>query len=180
MRYLIFTLFLVLIQGQPAAAHAMRVFVQVEETRVSGYAFFIGGGRPHGAIWSARMDDKEIAAGQTDVDGGFAFAVPRPVTGEVSIIVDTREGHVASARLDPERFGGEAEPAPAGTTSASPRPAVSDTPSHVESAIERQMTLLLERIEEMDARMRLSDTISGLFLIFGLAGMGLWALGRRK
>jgi nickel transport protein len=39
---------------------------------------------------------------------------------------------------------------------------------------------VLARIEEMDARLRFADVLSGLFFILGLAGMALWALGRRR
>jgi nickel transport protein len=50
----------------------------------------------------------------------------------------------------------------------------------MELAVERAVAPLMAQIEEMDARMRLTDILSGLFLIAGLAGMALWATGRRK
>ena len=49
----------------------------------------------------------------------------------------------------------------------------------VESAVQRQVEPLLERIEQMDNRLRFTDIMSGIFLIIGLAGIGLWARGRK-
>ncbi|WP_246161855.1 hypothetical protein [Segnochrobactrum spirostomi] len=50
----------------------------------------------------------------------------------------------------------------------------------MDAAVQRQIEPLMEQIEAMDSRLRFTDVISGLFLILGLAGMGLWANGRRK
>jgi nickel transport protein len=50
----------------------------------------------------------------------------------------------------------------------------------VEAAVQRQVAPLLERIEMMDDRLRFTDVMSGIFLIIGLAGIGLWARGRRR
>ena len=58
-------------------------------------------------------------------------------------------------------------------------PASEETALLVEAAVQRQVEPLLERIEAMDSRLRYTDMMSGLFLIAGLAGMVLWALGRK-
>ena len=39
---------------------------------------------------------------------------------------------------------------------------------------------LMEQIDRMESRLRFTDMVSGVFLILGLAGMGLWARGRRR
>ncbi|WP_138469242.1 cobalamin biosynthesis protein CbiL [Poseidonocella sp. HB161398] len=169
----------------PAAAHSLRVFAKVEGAEVSGYGFFVGGGRPRGAAWSAEMAGAEIAAGTTGTDGSFAFALPDPVTGALRITVNSGEGHIAFAELPPERFApgqlapGAAAAAPA--TAPPPVPAAQGglTEAMVEAAVERQVAPLLERIEQMDARMRLTDRISAVCLLFGIAGIALWARGRR-
>ncbi len=66
---------------------------------------------------------------------------------------------------------------PAGAT---PAVSASETADLVSAAVQRQVEPLLERIEQMDARMRFTDIISGIFLIVGLAGMGLWARGLKR
>lgn len=199
-----------------AAAHSLRVFAKVEDGTVRGYGFFIGGGRPRGVPWTATMAGTAFANGRTDDAGGFAFAVPRPVSDAITVVIDTGEGHVASAQLPAARFGGTAaatatgppevatarDPVPSTTEmrdpalstaetrelaltttkTREPAPAAATAPeiaALVEAAVERQVGPLLERIEVMDARMRFTDIVAGLCLIFGLAGIGLWARGRR-
>jgi nickel transport protein len=109
------------------------------------------------------------------------------------VTINAGDGHAASKTLAPERFtGGEApspagaepEPTPGDVTLASPDTASdvasSDLARIVERAVSRQVEPVLVRIEEMDARLRFADMLSGLFFILGLAGMALWALGRRR
>ena len=53
-----------------------------------------------------------------------------------------------------------------------------ETAALIEAAVQHQVAPLLERIEAMDDRLRLTDVMSGIFLIVGLAGIGLWARSR--
>ena len=183
MRRVLFLLLGLLIAA-PACAHSLRVFARVEGQTVSGYAFFIGGGRPVGAKWSAKMGAASIASGTTAEGGTYSFTAPSPVTDAIAVTVDTGEGHFATVTLGPERFG--ASPLAVGSAVSAPQalaPAAPDaqaTARLVEAAVERQVAPLLERMEAMDARMRFTDILSGLFLIIGLAGMALWARGRRS
>lgn len=167
----------------PVAAHGLRVFATVEGSRVTGYGFFIGGGRPQGARWTAREGARRIAGGTTGADGGFAFEPDAPPRTVVTVTIDAGDGHQATATLPPARFGvveagGSQAPAPAGATAAR-RPDADETALLVEAAVARQVAPLLERIERMDARLRLTDVLSGVFLILGLAGVALWLRGRR-
>lgn len=179
---LLLALILLPVLAGPADAHALRVFAKVEGGDVAGYGFFVGGGRPQGAAWRARMGEETIAEGRTDSDGGFRFAVPVPVTAEIVVTIDTGEGHLARTSLAPERFGGIAAPAPeaAPVAQAPVAPAGgAATRAEVEAAVAAQVAPLLERIEAMDARMRLTDLVAGIAFIIGLAGVALWARGRR-
>lgn len=173
----------------PAAAHRLKVFATVEGAGVGGYAFFVGGGRARGTSWVARdAQNTEIAAGTTDDQGRFAFELPDTVTTDITVTVDTHEAHVASATLSATRLGiAAAAPGPAATADAAapgagaaPRPlADGQIAALVEAAVQRQVEPLLERIEQMDSRLRLVDILSGIFFIVGLAGIALWARGRR-
>lgn len=179
----------VLIAG-PATAHSLRLFAKVAGDTVSGYAFFIGGGRPAGVTWVAKMGAQTVATGKTGQDGDYSFIVPAQVSEGISITVDTGEGHIATTLLNPDRFSivsaGTATPqvkaAAVGEPTAVAAPALSGdaTAKLVEEAVERQVGPLLERIEAMDARLRFTDIMSGIFLILGLAGMALWARGRKR
>lgn len=185
-------LVLALMLASPAAAHSLRVFAQVLEGQVSGYGFFIGGGRPAGASWRAQIGDQPLAQGVTDAAGGFAFAAPEAVAAPVTVTLNTGEGHIAHATLPPERFSGPGAPQalPAARVAPVPgaKPASAPDPAALAALVEaatarataREVAPLIERIEAMDARMRLTDLISGLCLIAGLAGVALWARGRRR
>ena len=183
---------LMLIASTPADAHRLKIFATVDGDAVTGYAFFIGGGRARGTPWTATSAEATVASGATDDEGRFRFTPPRPVIDAITVTVDTREGHIASATLPPGRFAGiattgDASPPPAdipdaGSAAPSEPPPVPapDTAALVEAAVQRQVEPLLERIEEMDARLRFTDIMSGIFLIAGLAGIGLWARSRSR
>lgn len=189
-------LVIVLAAVSPAAAHKLKVFAAVEGQAVRGYAFFIGGGRPEGSAWVAKdAAGARIADGTTDAQGRFAFDLPAAVSGDVTVTVDTHEAHIASVRLAAARLrGAAAAPAAPGTpASAAPAAPAAAAPAAagaarddaqlaalVSAAVQREVEPLLERIEVMDARLRFTDILSGLFLIIGLAGIGLWARGRRR
>ncbi|MCX5479072.1 cobalamin biosynthesis protein CbiL [Kaistia geumhonensis] len=169
----------------PAEAHKLKVFAAVEGRSVHGYAFFIGGGRPEGSAWVAKdAAGAEIASGTTDAEGRLAFDLPATSSSDVTVTVDTHEAHIASATLAARTIGaadaGEA-PTPARPAPAAPRMTEdARLAALVAAAVERGTEPLQERIELMDSRLRFADILSGVFLIIGLAGIGLWARGRRR
>lgn len=167
---------LALVLAGPAQAHKLKIFATIEDRSVTGYAFFVGGGRAQGSGWSAKdAAGRDIAAGETDAEGRFRFDWPDDASA-VTITVDTHEAHVASVTLTADRLVSQpVSPTSALTTSASD----ADLPALVEAAVQRQVEPLFERIEVMDARLRLVDVVSGIFLIIGLAGAMLWARNRR-
>jgi hypothetical protein len=78
-------LLLALALAGPAEAHKLKVFATVEGAEVTGYAFFVGGGRPQGAAWIVTDGaGSEIARGETDAAGGFRAAVPQPVSSAIT------------------------------------------------------------------------------------------------
>lgn len=181
MKRLLLALAALLALASPAAAHRLKLFATVEGGEVAGYAFFIGGGRAQGTDWRARdAAGGEIAEGQTGADGTYRFAVPAGPPQPLTITVDTHEGHVATLTLPAERFGGAPEaPAPVvQTTPAAPRDDAA-LAALVEGAVERAVAPLEAQIDALQSRMRLTDIVSGVFLILGLGGMLLYLRGRR-
>ena len=187
-RAILMALALVLAFAAPAEAHKLKVFAAVEGDHVGGYGFFIGGGRAQGTEWLAKAADGTVLAeGRTHDDGTFGFDLAAPPASNITIILNTEEGHIARTVLAASRFtegvGETAVTEPSGTVAAAAAPAAgaapaassSETADLVAAAVQRQVEPLLERIEEMDSRMRFSDIVSGIFLIIGLAGIGLWA-----
>ncbi|SHG24679.1 nickel transport protein [Kaistia soli DSM 19436] len=177
--------FIAMVLGSPAQAHKLKVFAAVEGDAVSGYAFFIGGGRPEGSAWIAKdASGNRIAEGSTDGEGRFAFDLPKAIASAVTITVDTHEAHIASTTLAASRLGPIASDLPpTAALEVSAAPAATPDPqlaALVSTAVQKQVEPLLERIEQMDARLRFVDVLSGIFLIIGLVGIGLWASGRRR
>ncbi|MGD9536643.1 MAG: cobalamin biosynthesis protein CbiM [Alphaproteobacteria bacterium] len=194
MRFIAVALVAFLVAVQPAHAHRLKVFATVEDGVVTGYAFFVGGGRPKGATLIIRnAAGTELYRGATDDEGGFAWRPPQPL--DLAVVVDARDGHVAEARLAATRFAGTggalaAEPAEAATHDASPaaRDAagidqaalVEMIDRSVDRAVSRQMRPLLEAYEEADGKIRFNDVIGGIGMIVGLIGVALWATTRRR
>lgn len=177
-------LLLLLLAPGLAAAHGVRLFATVEGQEVVGYGFFIGGGRPEGARWRAEAGGEVLAEGRTDAQGGFRL--PAPGAGPLTLTLDTGDGHVAELTLGPGRFGAPAAaapaPAPAATApaDAAPAPAPAPDTAALEAALARQIAPLSAQIAELETRLRLTDLVAALCLIFGLAGLALWARGARK
>jgi nickel transport protein len=180
---LLLPLLMALALAGPAEAHRLKVFATVEGTQAKGYAFFIGGGRAEQTPWVAKdATGSQIARGTTDDEGRFAFAVVPPPASDITVTVDTREGHIAFATLPAARFAGGV---PSASKAATETPAAAAPPeasidARVEAAVQRQVEPLMEQIDRMESRLRFTDMVSGVFLILGLAGMALWAKGRRR
>lgn len=170
----------------PALAHKLKVFVAVEGGDLYGYAFFVGGGRAKGVAY--RIDDASgttVHEGVTDDDGGFRWPVSGP--GDYGVTVNAGDGHGARATVAQDRFIGGAAPdsaaepvAPQAVTPASDMVPADAVESLVAAAVQKEIVPLLERIEEMDNRLRLTDLVSGIFLILGAAGGLLWLTSRRR
>ena len=194
-RFLLIALASLALFASPANAHKLKVFATVKGDHIGGYAFFIGGGRAQGTKWTAKDTSGAILAeGTTDKEGNYDFIPPKPAPSDITITVDTQEGHIASAVIPAARLGhaniksvrisSSQSTAPQTPSSGSlqipPHPlSTSELEPMIEAAVQRQIEPLLERIEQMDSHMRFTDVISGIFLIIGLAGIGLWARSRR-
>jgi nickel transport protein len=164
----------------PAFAHKLKVFATLKQGEITGYAFFVGGGRPNGVpfeIGTAAGD--RLAAGRTDAEGGFHWTAPGP--GDYVVTVNAEDGHVATASIPAARFDTAAAPPAPPSVSASPAlkpsPPAADIEALVTAAVQREILPLREEIEAMDSRLRLTDIVSGVFLILGAAGGVLWLRG---
>lgn len=178
-----------------AEAHSLRLFVDVVGTTISGYGFFVGGGRPQGV--SVRLEDgtgREVAHLTTDEAGRFAWTAP--AAGDYVVALDAGDGHFVERRIAAERFGPQAAAAPAAavdTTAPSPAAGPS-TPvgevdpqalgvlveASVERAMARRLAPLLEAQAAAEARVRFNDVAGGVGMIVGLVGLAAWGMARRR
>lgn len=194
-RFLLIALASLALFASPANAHKLKVFATVKGDHIAGYAFFIGGGRAQDTPWIAKdASGTVLAKGTTDQKGAYDFAPPQPVQSDITITVNTQEGHIASALIPAARMGGtnfrrtqaslqvnalQTSPTRQSRSSSPRALPASELDPMIEAAVQRQVEPLLERIEQMDSHMRFTDIISGIFLIIGLAGIGLWVRSRR-
>lgn len=202
------TLVLVAAFTTSAEAHRLKLFVSVEGMTVSGYAFFIGGGRPQGVDFFIKDGTgSEVHRGRTDSEGSFSWAAEKPADYVLS--VDTGDGHFADEKIPADRFSPEAAAAPAtptvapaevtapiaapeGTTSTGPTPTLACpapldpallarlTEAAVDRAVARQLRPLIEAQNLAEGRLRFNDIMGGIGMIVGLAGLGAWGLARRR
>jgi nickel transport protein len=164
----------------PAQAHRLKLFVTVEGNTVSGYAFFVGGGRAESvALTITDPTGAVVQRGTTDRFGAFTWTAPHPESYRIS--VDTGDGHVVERVISAELFTAGA-PLPA---SAAPAPAERSAldpmiEAAIERALARQLRPLIEAQDQAESRLRFNDIMGGIGMIVGLAGLGMWAKARRR
>lgn len=186
-RTLLLALALLLASALPAAAHRLKLFATVEDGTITGYAFFIGGGRPQGSTIVIRDGaGTEVFRTATDDEGRFAWTPAGP--DRFTVTVDARDGHAAETVLEADRFGGPPVPgAPAAAPPAFPlgaSPSAATEAGLIEAAVDRavarQIRPLLEAYDAAEGRARFNDVMGGIGMIVGLAGIALWASGHRR
>jgi nickel transport protein len=186
----------------PAEAHRLKLFVTAEAGEITGYAFFVGGGRPEGVDFVVKdAAGGEVFRGKTDDRGNFRW---RPATAaDYAITVDAGDGHRVEGKIAGDLLGAATAPseaaaaqvpasAPVAATAAPaplacPAPAAVDpaaisriVAAEVDRSVARQLRPLLEAYDQAEGRLRLNDVMGGVGMIVGLAGAGLWATSRRR
>lgn len=179
----------------PAAAHKLKVFATVEAGAISGFAFFVGGGRPQGAhVMFRDADGRDLATAFTDQEGAFSF-VPAKAE-DVTVVVDAGDGHSAETHITADRLaplaltGGAAgaamaatlPPTPAGTPAAAPLAACDPAliARLVDEAVARHLRPLEEAQAQSEDKVRFKDVVGGIGMIVGLFGAAMWASARAK
>ncbi len=165
----------------PAQAHRLKLFATLEGETISGYAFFVGGGRAQDA--DLRIKDEaghEIAQLTTDKSGAYSYKAPQTQT--YHLIANTGDGHVAEATIDKGRFSGASAAALAPDEDDTPAAAATTAQIEraVDAAVARQLRPLMEAYEAAESRTRFNDIMGGIGMIIGLAGLALWSSARRK
>ncbi len=181
---LVLLLWMLVLLGHPetAFAHRLKVFATVESGRVSGYGFFVGGGRAIAARVSATAGGEPIVEDlPVDAEGRFAFAHDGP--GPLRITMDAGEGHRAELLL-PAGFP-VAAPGATGSGAAAACPAdgaalAALIDARVEAVVARHTRPLAEALAEAEARLRFSDVVAGIGMILGMAGVAAWVAARRR
>ena len=194
-------LMLLLTLGDPALAHKLQVFAFAEGARISGSAYFAGGGAALVARIEVRDGEGRVLAELApDGEGRFVYTAAAPV--DHLILAITSDGHQAEWRVPAAElatgfgYGGaiaqEAErphrrdepvivETDASSTSAT-SVAILDPAleSAIERAVARQIRPLREQLVAAQDRIRFQDILGGIGYIMGLTGLALWWTSRRR
>lgn len=185
----------------PALAHKLQVFAFAEGARLSGSAYFAGGGAATGARIEVRDGDgKVLAELAPDGEGRFVYTAAAPV--DHLILAITGDGHQAEWRVPAAEvaagFAPEESPAPeteksdGGQVSAIIDKEPSSVPANamaaldpalesaIERAVARQIRPLREQLVAAEDRIRFQDILGGIGYIMGLTGLALWWKSRRR
>lgn len=183
-----------LLVATPAQAHKLKVFATAEGDRISGYAYFFGGGR----VVDTRVIVTDAAGHtvtelRTDEEGAFQFAVSQ--RQDYRITIDSGDGHVTSTTVsaaavpEPSILPGTADLVlqPRAAEAAAPPPEAAPAPmtppdvaTLVEGAVSHQIRPLREQIDLWNDRILLHDVLGGLGYIIGLAGLAYGLTARRR
>ena len=185
-------LFCLLLTTAGADAHLLKAFASVEDGAISGFAFFVGGGRPSGAEVKIFDATGAVVARLTTTDEGRFRWVPSLIQ-RYTVSVDAGDGHIAEAVIEADRLGGaEVVRSPAdvvadnGASGSAPAGGVDPAQLEqtiqraVDRAVARQVRPLLEAYAQAENRVRFNDVVGGIGMIVGLAGIALWFSGRRS
>lgn len=181
----------------PALAHRLKLFTAVENGVISGYGFFIGGGRATAAsIVFRNSGGIELHRMTVDTKGEFRWKAPGPQ--DVKVILNAGDGHTVETTIAAGRLATAGAPASGpedrarnaastdAESAAKPPAAVSQqqiaamVERKVDEAVARQIKPLLEAYAKAEGRVRFNDIMGGIGMIIGLAGIALWATGRRR
>lgn len=184
------------LSATPVFSHKLNVFAAAEGARISGSAYFAGGGKASGAtILITDADGGVLAELEPAADGRFSYQASAPV--EHHIIAETGDGHRAEWRIAASELTGgfpglSAEshnPTVASQsdiqTESAAEPAT-ETAAQVaamaefEAALARQIRPLREELLATRDALRLQDVLGGLGYIAGLTGLALWWRTRRS
>lgn len=168
-------------------AHRLNVFAAYDGTRVSGEAYFSGGGRAKGiAVRAEGPEGKVLGEVRSDAEGNFAFSQLPPVA--VEIVADAADGHIARFRLTAAEMGAApgTNAAVTGTaakaSNANPAPSESSATLEqvIDRAVARRIAPLQRQIAEYESKIRLHDILGGIGYLVGIAGIAFWWLARRE
>jgi nickel transport protein len=169
-----------LFTATPAKAHKLKTFATAIGAKVSGYAYFVPGGRAQNALVTiTREDGSQAATLQTNEQGEFDFTADQ--LSRLTIHIDAGDGHeasaiIAAADLPPTLPIANAQTAAAPVVTPTPplESAAKITPDlqqQIETALARQLRPLREQMDAWQEQIWLHDILGGLGYIIGLAGL---------
>ncbi|MGD8758301.1 MAG: hypothetical protein PVH78_05460 [Deltaproteobacteria bacterium] len=189
----------------PAWAHKVMIFAWVEGDTIYTQSKFSGGKRAKNA--TVVVYDKEgnqLLAGETDEKGEFSFKVPKRT--DLKIALKASMGHLAEWTIPVEEMtpvldGAEGSPPEVGvqvttkgatpltgtkTAAEPPAPAAAglsrqEIQTLIDESLDRKLTPIVKMLADQVGRgPTVNEVLCGIGYIFGLAGVALYFMSRRK
>jgi nickel transport protein len=176
----LFILLCALFGASSAKAHKLKTFATAIGAEISGYAYFVPGGRAQNAQVVITREDGSLAAHlQTNDQGEFSYRANQRT--RLTIHVDAGDGHeadthIAAADLPstlPLANNSSAASRPIESLKGTDSPTASslDLQQQIETALARQLRPLREQLDAWQEQIWLHDILGGLGYIIGLAGL---------
>lgn len=189
---------LVLLAALPASAHRLKVFATAEGRKISGYAYFPGGGRAvRVPVLATGPGGEEL--GRTTTDEKGCFSLEAKWRCDHTLVVETPDGHKATYRVEAAELPSDLPPLGGAGRQGAPRPQGHGTGEKgqpqvaagpvksgqvledaVARAVARELRPLREQLERYEAKRRLHDIIGGIGYILGISGVAFYLLARRR
>lgn len=184
--YLVLLALAAILLAVPAEAHRLKVFANAVGGDIEGKAYFVGGTGAGDVAVELHDANTVLATTRTAHDG--TFSVTAPYRADLTVVVDTMEGHratfpIRATRLPealPDGPGGEsaAAPDPQPANVAQTAPPVADRAA-IETAVARQIAPLAAEIDALRSALRLQDILGGLGYVVGIFGLFAFLKARR-
>ena len=202
--FVLIAVFGLLIVGDACRAHKLVLFASAEGRKITGWAYFAGGGKLKDiTIKVLGPGGEHLGQTTTDAEGSFEFVAEKRC--DHTFVLETDAGHRAeytvkaeelpadlpSPTPDPQKSGGgqderaqnSREPRELdGEAAAKSAETVSDTKLReaVESAVARQMRPLRRELQACRKTVRFHDIVGGIGYIVGIAGILFYLKSRRR
>ena len=185
--FIILFLTIVVLTGShvPALAHKVMIFAWVEGDTVFTESKFSGGKKAVNApVVIFDKDGKKLLEGKTDNKGEFSFKIPK--VSDLRIVLDAGMGHKAEWTVpesDIREAGAILEKNSAVGSSGSIAVGVSkeEVRKIVEDSLDKKLRPILRMItESRNTKPSLTEIIGGIGYIFGLMGVALYFISKKK
>jgi len=168
-------LFFIILFSCSLFAHRVNVFAYKEGNKIYTESYFSDGTPArNGKIDIYDENGKKILEGQTDKKGNFSFNAPES-QGTYKVVLTASMGHRAETSI----IIGEAPPQKQINETVTKKE-MNNIKAMIEESVEKSIYPLMKSIEQEKRRIRITDILGGIGYIFGIFGIVLFFIRKKK